>query len=112
MLRSVTHSNGTIYKAYPRKLWKRHVYFTEVNRTIFVCSVPVAVAIDLIFLRAQGLPFFELIWGGLPMFAASCALEKYSALGDQVPVTPPKDLADEENKDEIVWIASAIKEKQ
>lgn len=58
MLRSVTHSNGTIYKAYPRKLWKRHVYFTEVNRTIFVCSVPVAVAIDLIFLRAQGLPFF------------------------------------------------------
>lgn len=46
------------------------------------------------------------------MFAASCALEKYSALGDQVPVTPPKDLADEENKDEIVWIASAIKEKQ
>lgn len=112
MLRVIRHSSGTIYEAYPRELWERHRFFTQVGRIGYFASLPAAIMLDYYVFKLQGMSDVHIFFLGIPsMLAFNGAVNKYEDLGDRVPVKLPQDLQENES-DDVVWLGSFVSEKQ
>lgn len=111
MLKTLSH-DGTRYTAYPKALWERHVTFTRIGRVGALASFPLSLAVDLVFFKGQGMFVWELFTGGAATYVCICARDKYSPLGDQVPVALPKDIFSSQEADkDVVWIGSCEKKQ-
>lgn len=110
MLRVIRHSSGTIYEAYPKELWERHRFFTQVGRVGYVVSLPAAIMLDYYAFKLQAMPIVEIFLGIPSMLAFNGAVNKYEDLGDRVPVKLPQDVQENESND-IVWLGSFVSEK-